>query len=129
MRKEITAATQHKDTLIGMILRPKDLRTAREQGWYRIPVKSAPEVVTSGALNTLALYQTKAFDEEKYSVRWWGDVIDIDKKKRIALLPEEPADRNAQEWYYGESSSIQAACSANYQPDTAPQYVYHDNSR
>ncbi len=100
MRKEITTATQHKDTLIGMILRPKDLRTAHEQGWYRIPVKSAPEVVTSGALNTLALYQTKAFDEEKYSVRWWGTVSGIDCKNRIELLPNESAHPRANEEYF-----------------------------
>jgi very-short-patch-repair endonuclease len=83
-----------------MILRKQDLLTAQKESWYRIPVKSAPEVVKSGALTTLALYQTKAFDEEKYSVRWWGAVSKIDRKKRVELLPNEPAHPRANEEYF-----------------------------
>jgi very-short-patch-repair endonuclease len=98
-------ATPHKNTLIGMVLRPQDLRTAREKGWYRIPVKSAPEVVKSGALTTLALYQTKAFEGEKYSVRWWGAVSGISKARRIELLPAEPAHPRANEEYFVISMS------------------------
>lgn len=83
-----------------MILRKQDLMTAQKYCWYRIPVNSAPEIVQSGTLTTLALYQTKAFDEEKYSVRWWGMVSGIDRKKRIELLPDEPAHPRAKEEYF-----------------------------
>jgi very-short-patch-repair endonuclease len=91
---------REKNTLIGMILRKKDLRTAQKEGWYRIHVKSAPEIVRKREITTLALYQTKAFDDEKYSVRWWGEVSNIERKKRIEILPEEPAHPRAQEEYY-----------------------------
>lgn len=83
-----------------MVLRKEDVRTAREQCWYRIPVKSAPEMVKSGALTTLALYQTKAFGDDKYTVRWWGDVESISIKKRVELLPKEEAHPRAEEPYY-----------------------------
>jgi very-short-patch-repair endonuclease len=93
-------ATPQKNTLIGMILRKKDLLTAQRYLWYRIPVKSAPEIVKNREITTLALYQTKAFDEEKYSVRWWGEVSRIECKKRIELLPNEPAHPRAREEYF-----------------------------
>jgi very-short-patch-repair endonuclease len=92
--------TPHKNTLVGMILRKQDLLTAQRECWYRIPVKSAPEIVQPGVLTTLALYQTKAFDEEKYSVRWWGTVSSIDSRKRVELLPNEPAHPRANEEYF-----------------------------
>ena len=92
--------TPYKNTLIGMILRKQDLLTAQRESWYRIPVKSAPEIVKSGVLTTLALYQTKAFDEEKYSVRWWGTVSNIDCKKRVELLPNEPTHPRAKDEYF-----------------------------
>jgi very-short-patch-repair endonuclease len=96
----MTETTPHKNTLIGMVLRKQDLLTAQRESWYRLPVKSAPEIVQSSALTTLALYQTKAFDEEKYSVRWWGTVSSIDRRKRGELLPNEPAHPRANEEYF-----------------------------
>jgi len=93
-------ATPHKNTLIGMVLRKQDLLTAQRESWYRIPVRSAPEMVKSGVLTTLALYQTKAFGDDKYTVRWWGDVEHISIKKRVELLPGEPWHHNAEEPYY-----------------------------
>jgi very-short-patch-repair endonuclease len=92
--------TPKKNALVGMVLREKDLKSATEHGWYRIPVKSAPELVRKNELETLALYQTKVFTDQKYSVRWWGTVSGITQKKRIEILPEEPANPNANEEYY-----------------------------
>lgn len=51
-------------------------------------------------ITTLALYQTKSFDDEKYSVRWWGEVSNIERKKRIEILPDESANPKAQEEYF-----------------------------
>jgi very-short-patch-repair endonuclease len=93
-------ATPHKNTLIGMVLRKQDLLTAQRESWYRIPVRSAPEMVKSGTLSTLALYQTKAFGDDKYTVRWWSDVEHISIKKRVELLPDEAAHPRAEEPYY-----------------------------
>lgn len=92
--------TPLKDALVGMVLRKKDLQSAINQGWYRIPVRSAPEIVRAGTLKTLALYQTKEFDDDKYSVRWWGNVNTIETKKRIDFLPDEPAHPRANLEYY-----------------------------
>ncbi|TAE24731.1 MAG: DUF559 domain-containing protein [Candidatus Kapaibacterium sp.] len=93
-------ATPHKNTLIGMIREKKDMLIAQKQGWYRIPVKSAPKIVRSNSMTTLAFYQTKAFGEDKYTVRYWGEVQNIQEKKRIEILPEEPAHPKAKEVYH-----------------------------
>jgi hypothetical protein len=93
-------ATLHKNTLIGMVREKRDVTIARAEHWYRIPVKSAPEMVKSGTLTTLALYQTKAFGEDKYTARWWGDVEHISIKKRVELLPKEAHHPRAEEPYY-----------------------------
>jgi very-short-patch-repair endonuclease len=96
----MTTTTLHKNTLIGMVREKRDVMIARTEHWYRIPVKSAPEMVKFGALTTLALYQTKVFGDDKYTVRWWGDVERINIKKRVELLPEEAAHPRAEEQYY-----------------------------
>jgi very-short-patch-repair endonuclease len=96
----MTETTPHKNTLIGMVREKRDVTIARTEHWYRIPVRSAPEIVKSDALTTLALYQTKAFGDDKYTVRWWGDVERISIKKRVEMLPEEEAHPRAEEPYY-----------------------------
>jgi very-short-patch-repair endonuclease len=84
--------------LVGIINRKKDWAILREQGWYRIPVKTAPENLFQVCY--IAFYQTKVFGAEKWAVNYYARVKDIKMVRRIELLPDEPKHPRAQGWYY-----------------------------
>jgi len=67
----------------------KDFEIAQTQNWYRIPVKSAPGIVKTGMIHTIAFYHTKAFDEDKFSIRYYAPVKNVSVVKRKELLPDE----------------------------------------
>ena len=75
----------------------RDLAIAREQGWYRIPVKRAPRRV---AADYLAFYQTRAFGQEAYAVSYYAPVRRFHVARRAELLPDEPDHPRAGEAYY-----------------------------
>lgn len=83
--------------LVAVLNRPRDLTIAREQGWYRIPVKRAPRRV---AADYLAFYQTQAFGQEAYAVRYYAPVRRFHVARRAELLPDEPNHPRAGEAYY-----------------------------
>ena len=83
--------------LVAVLTSPRDLAIAREQGWYRIPVKRAPRRV---AADYLAFYQTRAFGEEAYAVSYYAPVRRFHLARRAELLPDEPDHPRAGEAYY-----------------------------
>jgi len=83
--------------LVAVLTRPRDLAIAREQGWYRIPVKRAPRRV---AADYLAFYQTQAFGDEAYAVTYYAPVRRFHIARRAELLPDEPNHPRADEAYY-----------------------------
>lgn len=83
--------------LVAVLTRPRDLAIAREQGWYRIPVKRAPRRV---AADYLAFYQTQAFGPEAFAVSYYAPVRRFHMVRRADLLPEEPDHPRADEAYY-----------------------------
>lgn len=83
--------------LVAVITQPRDLAIAREQGWYRIPVKRAPQRV---AADYLAFYQTQAFGSEAFAVSYYAPVRRFHVVRRAELLPEEPNHPRANEAYY-----------------------------
>ncbi len=89
-----------KDVLIALMNSKKDFAIAQEQGWYRIPVKSAPQIVRDYNLNYLAFYQTKLFADEAFSIRWFGEVQRISVVKRKELLPDLKLDPKADNEYF-----------------------------
>lgn len=89
-----------KDTLVALMNHRSDFRLAQEQGWYRIPVKSAPEIVRAGDLRYLAFYHTKIFGEQAFSVRWYGEVQRLTVVRRRELFPALPHDPKAEQEYY-----------------------------
>lgn len=89
-----------KDTLIALLKYKRDLGIARQQKWYRIPVKSAPNMVRDKTIRYLALYQPKVFGDEAFQVRWYGNVSNISIVTRKDLLPQEKAHPHASEAYY-----------------------------
>ncbi len=84
--------------LVAVIPRKKDWAILREEHWYRIPVRSAPEGLEK--IKFIAFYQTKVFATEAWAVNYYAEVKDIRKVKRIELLPDEPRHRRASELYY-----------------------------
>jgi very-short-patch-repair endonuclease len=84
--------------LVGVVTRRKDLATIREQRWYRIPVRTAPEDLDK--VQWLAFYQTAVFGPEKWAVNYYARVEGITTLPRCRLLPDEPNDRRARELYH-----------------------------
>ncbi len=85
------------EVLVAIINRPADLEIVREQGWYRIPVKSAPK---RWPPHWLAFYQPKVFKGEAYSVNYYGRVTQIRIACREEMFPNEPpSDRTGKQYY------------------------------
>ncbi len=83
--------------LVAIINRPRDLEIARLLGWYRIPLGTAPKTVR---VDWLAFYQTAAFGDERWSVRYAAPVRGFELTTRGELLQDEPNHKRAQEPYY-----------------------------
>jgi hypothetical protein len=84
--------------LVAIMNNPRDFEIARDEGWYRIPARHAPQSTTEAAV--LALYFTRAFDDEKWSIRWYGAVRGHELARRRDLFPDEPDHPRADEPYY-----------------------------
>ncbi len=84
--------------LVAIMNNRRDFETARDEGWYRIPQKHAPPSVTEAV--ALAFYFTKAFGDEKWSIRWYAPVRGHELARRRDLLPNEPDHPRADEVYY-----------------------------
>jgi len=69
----------------------------REQGWYRIPVATAP---TRWPPKWLAFYQTAVFDEEAFAVNYYGLVRDFHIVPRRELFPGELPNLKSDLEYY-----------------------------
>jgi hypothetical protein len=83
--------------LVAIVTRPCDLQKARDEGWYRIPLRRAPRAL---AAEYLAFYQTAAFGAERWAVRYIATVEAVGVATRAALLPAEASHPRAAERYY-----------------------------
>ena len=75
----------------------RDLEIARLLGWYRIPLRSAPKVIS---VDYLAFYQTAAFGEDKWRIEYIAPVRGHELTTRGELLNDEPEHPHAQHEYY-----------------------------
>jgi hypothetical protein len=92
--------------LVAVVTRPRDLRLAREEGWYRIPLARAPQQL---AADYLAFYQTAAFGPERWAVRYYAPIERYRIVLRRDLLPAEASHPRAAERYYRlELGALQA---------------------
>lgn len=97
------AETQELDTgdrwrvLVVVLNARRDLEVAREEGWYRIPLKRAP---TRVGADYLAFYQTSVFGEERWAVNYYAPVRRYSIVSRRILLPGEPDHPRADDLYY-----------------------------
>lgn len=83
--------------LVAIVKTPRDLDIARVLGWYRIPLATTPKTIR---VDWLALYQTAAFGEERWSVRYYARVRGHELVRRKELLTDEPDHVRANEPYF-----------------------------
>ncbi len=74
-----------------------DWQRVVDAGWYRIPLKHAPQPI---AADYLAFYWTSAFGADRWQVRYYAPVLRYQLVFRRDLLPDEPAHPRAKERYY-----------------------------
>ncbi|NLA79620.1 MAG: hypothetical protein GX853_02560 [Chloroflexi bacterium] len=84
--------------LVAILPNKRDLDIARMLGWYRIPLKTAPKVIS---VDYLAFYQTAAFNEkERWQIRWLAPILGHELTTRADLFRDEPEHRRANEEYF-----------------------------
>ncbi|MCB9100403.1 MAG: hypothetical protein H6632_12745 [Anaerolineales bacterium] len=84
--------------LVAVMNNLDDWRRVQDEGWYRIPVKHAPEPVPH--IDWLAFYQTKTFREDRWAVHFYARVLGHELLTRQDLMPAEPNHPRAKAWYY-----------------------------
>lgn len=85
------------ELLVAIINAPSDFEILKTQGWYRIPVDTAPK---RWPPRWLAFYQTKIFGDEAHAVRYYGGVARINRAPRHVLFPDEPENPKSSRMYY-----------------------------
>ncbi|MFZ3071102.1 MAG: hypothetical protein WA110_08285 [Anaerolineaceae bacterium] len=84
--------------LVAIVPNQRDLDIARLLGWYRIPLKSAPKVIS---VDYLALYQTGAFPEaERWQIHWIAPILGHELTTRMELLHDQADHPRAREEYF-----------------------------
>ncbi|MGC9357064.1 MAG: hypothetical protein ACP5GX_04335 [Anaerolineae bacterium] len=84
--------------LVGVMPDPTDFQLARDEGWYRIPLRHAPKSAADAAI--LAFYFTAAFREEKWAIHWYAESRGHELVRRRDLRPDQPDHPRADEPYY-----------------------------
>lgn len=85
------------EVLIAIMNNKRDFGILQDEGWYRIPVVSAPK---RWPPKWLAFYQTKVFEDEAFAVRYYGRVSGIEVVDRKTLFPKEPPNPKSNRKYY-----------------------------
>jgi hypothetical protein len=83
--------------LVCILSTPRDLEIARMLGWYRIPLRTAPKVVS---VDYLAFYQSGAFGESGGRIAYIAPVLGQELTTRRELLKDEPNHPRAGEEYF-----------------------------
>jgi len=84
--------------LVAIMNSVRDLVIARDEGWYRIPKKSAPPSTTEAVF--LAFYLTRAFGEQKWTVPYYAVVEGHELVRRRDLFPQQSDHPHADDPYY-----------------------------
>jgi hypothetical protein len=83
--------------LVAIMPTPRDMEIARLLGWYRIPLRTAPKVVS---VDYLAFYQPASFGERKWRVETIAPVHGHELTTRAELLKDEDDHPRANEEYF-----------------------------
>jgi very-short-patch-repair endonuclease len=85
------------DTLVAIITKPSDFHIARQQHWYRIPLRSKPKTLPT--TRWLAFYHTAAFRDLRWAIHFVAPIEGIKEVARRDLLPDEADHPRASERY------------------------------
>jgi len=83
--------------LVCLLPNPRDLEIARLLGWYRIPLRTAPKLVS---VDYLAFYQPASFGEGGSRINFVAEVRGQELTTRSELMRDEPHHPHAGEEYY-----------------------------
>ncbi|GBC92948.1 hypothetical protein HRbin15_01431 [bacterium HR15] len=83
--------------LVALVPTLRDWHIVHEHGWYRLPVRSAPQPMRYGYI---AFYQTKGWGQQDWAINWWARIAQIREVARVELLPHEAVHPRASERYY-----------------------------
>jgi len=83
--------------LVAVINNETDLARAREEQWYRIPVKRAPRQI---AAEYLAFYQTGKFGANGKRINYFAPILRYHLLTRAELLPDQPDHPRASDQYF-----------------------------
>ena len=86
-----------KDGLVAILKDKSDLAILQEQGWYRIPVASAPK---RWPPRWLAFYQPRNFGEDAYRIRYFGQIKDMRRARRYEIFPNEIESVKSEREYF-----------------------------
>ncbi|MGQ9627445.1 MAG: hypothetical protein ACUVV0_11145, partial [Anaerolineae bacterium] len=89
---------RYATVLVAVMNNKRDFAIARDEGWYRIPVKNVPKRAIGAP--ALAFYQTAAFGGEKWAVNYYALTTFWEVVKRRELFPDEPNHPRAEHEYY-----------------------------
>ncbi len=93
--------TRRGEVLVAIINNLRDFDIARDQHWYRIPVRSARgRLKERWPPRWVAFYQTKVFGPERWAINYYAPVTRIRTLTRRSLLPQEPDHPRADELYH-----------------------------
>lgn len=93
----MTNAPAHSLALVVLVNNRADWRRITDEGWYRIPLRHAPQPV---AVSFLAFYQSRVFGPDAFQVRFYAPVLRYQTLTRRELLPDQSAHPRAAERYY-----------------------------
>ena len=84
--------------LVAVMPQPKDLEIARVLGWYRVPLRTAPKVIS---VDWLAFYQPASFGEDhKWCIEWAAPVRGHELTTRAELFKDQRDHPRANEEYF-----------------------------
>ena len=84
--------------LVAILPNQRDFDIARLFGWYRIPLRNAPKVIS---VDYLAFYQTKTFGEaQRWQIAYVAEILGHELVRRGDLIRDEPDHPRAHEEYF-----------------------------
>lgn len=97
----LSTTEQRGDILVAIMNNLHDWHLVWDELWYRIPASSVETMLKRRwPPRWLAFYQTKVFGEEAYSIRYFARVVDIQRRPRHELFPNEPPGPKSNRLYY-----------------------------
>lgn len=84
--------------LVAVMNNLEDWQRVQDEGWYRIPVKHAPEPVPN--VDWIGFFFTKAFGEDKWAIHYYAKVKGHELVTRRDLMTTDTQHKRADQWYY-----------------------------